>query len=114
MNPILTGAMLWYLYEAIQASIDLALKIASKLNLETPESYADVFRILMMNNLLEKDLAERLIKMARFRNLLAYAYAKVDIERVYRELDDNINDLRAFLNTVKKIIDSHKLDLSSF
>jgi len=106
--------MLWYLYEAIQASIDLALKIASKLNLETPESYADVFRILMMNNLLEKDLAERLIKMARFRNLLAYAYAKVDIERVYRELDDNINDLRAFLNTVKKIIDSHKLDLSSF
>ena len=61
-----------------------------------------------------KKCTERLIKMARFRNLLAYAYAKVDIERVYRELDDNINDLRAFLNTVKKIIDSHKLDLSSF
>ena len=42
----LLGSILWYLYMAVQGSIDLGLKVISKLKLRVPESYADVFLVL--------------------------------------------------------------------
>ena len=61
----LLGSILWYLYTAVQGTIDLGLKVISKLKLKSPESYVDVFEVLMNEGILPKDLAMKLIKMAK-------------------------------------------------
>jgi len=45
-NRFMLDSMLWNLYVVIQGCIDLGLKVATKLNLPTPETYSDLFNIL--------------------------------------------------------------------
>jgi uncharacterized protein YutE (UPF0331/DUF86 family) len=52
--------------------------------------------LLVENDLIELELGRRLQRMARFRSMLVHVYWKVDYEQVYRILQENLSDLRAF------------------
>ena len=80
----LQSIILWNLYVAVQGTIDLALKIISKHQLRTPESYVDAFRVLAEDNMIPKDLAQRLMEMAKFRHTLAHVYFHVDMGKVHK------------------------------
>lgn len=46
------------------------------------------------------DLAVRLQRMARFRNLLVHVYWRIDNRRVYEVIRDDLSDLDAFREEV--------------
>jgi len=46
------------------------------------------------------DLANRLKRMARFRNLIVHLYWRVDNRRVYQIIHANLDDLDAFRQKV--------------
>jgi uncharacterized protein YutE (UPF0331/DUF86 family) len=48
-------------------------------------------------------LAERLMKAAGFRNVVAHAYESIDMRRVYDAALDGPDDLRAFLARVRDL-----------
>jgi uncharacterized protein YutE (UPF0331/DUF86 family) len=60
-----------------------------------PSNYADIFRILGRNVLLEEDLASRLGSAAQQRNLLVHLYMEVDDRAVFASLAF-LDDLRQF------------------
>jgi len=99
-NPVLRGAVLWYLYTAVQGCIDLALKAISRLGLRTPESYADAFRVLAEAGIIPDSLASSLVAMTRFRNILAHGYVRIDFEKIYDILHHSLGDIRSFLSTL--------------
>ena len=92
-----SDAVVLHLWQAVQIVIDLALAACIHFKLGTPASYAEAFRFLADDGKLEKDLAERLVRAAGFRNAVAHAYERLDMQRVYGAAKNGPADLRAFL-----------------
>ena len=85
---------------AIEAAIAICNHLAARLADRTPESYADCFAVLATTGLVSPDLAARLGRMARFRNLLVHVYWRVDDARVWEVLTRDLGDFEAFLAAV--------------
>jgi len=113
-DELLQGALLWYLYVAVQGSIDLALKIISELNLGVPETYAEAIEILNKNNLISDTLKERLINMVKFRHILVYAYPSIQLERILSNIEHDINDIKLYLRELSLSIKKFNRKLEEF
>ena len=87
---------------AIEAALALCYHWSARQLRATPEDYAGCFAILADAGLVPRDLAERLQRMARFRNLLVHMYWKIDYERVYDVLHHDLDDLRSFCALVTR------------
>jgi len=111
-DKILIGSIVWYLYVAVQGSIDLALKVISLLNLRTPESYSDAFEILEEEDILPRSLVEKLVTMVRFRHVIAHAYAKIDLRKIYKILHENLNDIEEYIRCLKERLKSRGIDIT--
>lgn len=74
--------------KAIQASLDIAAHIVASEGFREPRDDGDLFRILEREEVLSSTVADRMIEMAGFRNVLAHEYASIDDERVYAHLQD--------------------------
>jgi uncharacterized protein YutE (UPF0331/DUF86 family) len=96
------GGLQHYLLLAVETVLDLGSHVISSEGLEPPRSYADIFRVLRDEGLLSTELAERLMAMARFRNVLVHLYAEVDEERVLKILRASLGDLDSFVDTLRR------------
>jgi uncharacterized protein YutE (UPF0331/DUF86 family) len=92
-----SDAVILHLWQATQIVIDLAMTACLGLDLGTPSSYGDAFRRLQRAGVIDDDLADRLVKAAGFRNVVAHAYDTIDMRRVHRAATDGPADLRGFL-----------------
>jgi uncharacterized protein YutE (UPF0331/DUF86 family) len=95
--PDASDAVVLHLWQATQIVIDLALAAAVALKLGTPASYADAFRLLERAGVIDTQLADRLVRAAGFRNVVAHAYETLDMNRVHAAARNGPADLRAFL-----------------
>ncbi|MFW6035843.1 MAG: type VII toxin-antitoxin system HepT family RNase toxin [Halothermotrichaceae bacterium] len=92
------------LHLAIEAVLDIGNHLIADQRLRTPESNRDIFKILVDNNIIDKDLSEKLMKMAGFRNILVHDYLSLDRELEYEIILNNINDIKEFIKIVVKYI----------
>jgi uncharacterized protein YutE (UPF0331/DUF86 family) len=99
-----SDGVILHLWQAVQTVIDLALAACLHLHLGTPQSYAEAFERLAEKRYLEEHLAERLIRAAGFRNVVAHTYDRLDMNRVYRAAQEGPADLRAFLAVLRDLI----------
>lgn len=81
---------------AIQACIDLGLHVLADLPHRAPATNRGVFTALADEDVLSRQLAQRLQSMAGFRNVLAHGYATVDPERVHENLG-RLGDIREYV-----------------
>lgn len=95
------GALQRYLYLLCQATIDLAEAVISYYSFRLPSNYGEIFSILNENNLIDKDLTEKMIKMTGFRNILAHDYGELDFKKVYQILIKDADDIKKFVNIIK-------------
>ena len=96
-----SDAVILHLWQATQIVIDLAMAACVARALGTPGSYADAFRRLQAAGIIEGPLADRLVRAAGFRNVVAHAYETLDMARVHRAASDGPADLRAFLAALR-------------
>lgn len=89
---------------ACEAAIDVCNHLAARGGGRAPEDYADCFEVLRELKVLDDDLARRLARMARFRNLLVHLYWKVDDARVYRAIREDLGDYEAYLSAVGRYL----------
>lgn len=78
---------------ACQAAIDLAMHVVAGEHLGMPQSQADAFRLLSEAKRLEPSLADRMIGMCGFRNILIYQYQELDAERLRAVAEHHWQDL---------------------
>lgn len=90
------------LQTAIESCINIGNHVVARLGLRAPKDYADVFKILAEAQVLPNDLAQRMMDMARFRNLLVHLYWEIDHKRVHESLPQRIETLKAFVKRVAK------------
>jgi uncharacterized protein YutE (UPF0331/DUF86 family) len=96
-----SDAVILHLWQATQIAIDLAIAVCVARGLGTPQNYADAFRRLQHAQGIPADLADRLVRAAGFRNVVAHAYERLDMARVYRAATTGPADLLAFVGAIR-------------
>ena len=89
---------------AIQICIDLGTQVLAERSGPTPSKYSEVFEIFGREELLDRELADRLAEAARQRNLLVHLYLDIDDKKVFDSLS-HLDDLRQFAAFVEKQLD---------
>lgn len=91
---------------ACETAIDLANMLIRKRRLGIPTESRDSFTILVRERLLEPESGARLEKMVGFRNLAVHRYRELDMKIVEVVIRDRLDDLLAFAETVRPLLDS--------
>lgn len=71
---------------------------------KVPEEYDECFVILDQAGIIPQSLSSSLQNMARFRNLLVHMYWKIDYEKVYKILHEDIQTLSIFATQIAKLL----------
>jgi uncharacterized protein YutE (UPF0331/DUF86 family) len=88
----------------IETCADIAGHIISDKGYRVPTTYADTFRVLYENGILNKELFETMEKMAKFRNIIVHHYDKVDTEIVIGILKKDLKDFSAYKDAIINIL----------
>jgi uncharacterized protein YutE (UPF0331/DUF86 family) len=93
-----------HLQIAIQSVIDIGHHIVADMDLGLPQDYKDVFRILANNNIISESLGKKLESMTGLRNILVHDYLRVDPQRIYTVLQNDLADFDEFAASILKLI----------
>ena len=86
---------------AIEAVIDVAQHLCASEQWGAPATNGDALRILARHDVLDDDLAERLVAAVGFRNVLVHEYTVVDDGRVIAALSE-LDDLHDFIAAIER------------
>lgn len=94
---------------ATEAAIDLCLHVSAKRLGKVAEDYAACFQLLADHEVVDKALASRPARMARFRNLLVHQYWEIDYARLYEIITGrDLEDLQAFVAQISRLMEDQK------
>ena len=96
-------AVKYSLLEIVEACIDIASHIILAKGFERAESYAEMFEILGKRGVINRELAEKLSDMARFRNILVHGYARVDNAKVLEVVKEELKDIEEFVKEILNV-----------
>ncbi|OGG02138.1 hypothetical protein A2W14_02755 [Candidatus Gottesmanbacteria bacterium RBG_16_37_8] len=94
------------LHTAVEICIDIAMHIASALELPGRDSAIDVILLLGKKGIINKKLAEEFQKAPKLRNLLIHGYARVDYRLLFKDYHQDISQMKEFALQIKKYIES--------
>jgi uncharacterized protein YutE (UPF0331/DUF86 family) len=94
----------YLLIVATEAALDICNHLAARRGARSPEDYADCMAIMAEIGAIDDDLKARMMRMARFRNLLVHLYARVDDGQVHRVIRKNLVDLERYLASVGRYL----------
>jgi uncharacterized protein YutE (UPF0331/DUF86 family) len=99
-DPRAVNSAKYLLIVAAEAALDICNHLAARRSARSPDDYADCMTVLAEIGVIDRDLCARLVRMARFRNLLVHLYARVDDGEVHRFIRENLSDLDEYLLSV--------------
>lgn len=94
----------YLLIVATEATLDICNHLAARRGGRSPDDYADCIAILAEIGAIDEKLKVRLVRMARFRNLLVHLYAKVDNSEVYRIVREDLGDFERYLASISQYL----------
>ncbi|OIO41577.1 hypothetical protein COU56_04165 [Candidatus Pacearchaeota archaeon CG10_big_fil_rev_8_21_14_0_10_31_9] len=88
----------------IESVVDLAFILIKERKLKIPEDDESSFNILRNENIISEVLAKKLKEAKGMRNVIAHKYGKIDDEKVFQAVSEElISDAHEFLNSIKSI-----------
>lgn len=100
-NIMLRSGIERLLQNICQACIDLANLIISYKKERKPVEQREYFLILVEEHIISREMAETMIRLIGFRNILVHEYARVDYDIVYDVLTNRMRDIDNFVKTIK-------------
>ena len=88
-------AILLNIQRLCEASIDLAMHVVRVRALGLPRESRGAFELLKSKQLMDAELADKMMKMVGFRNLAVHNYQSIDLEIVHAIINQHLNDFRA-------------------
>jgi uncharacterized protein YutE (UPF0331/DUF86 family) len=89
---------------SIQATIDIANHLIATNKLSRPSTYRECFEILLNANIIPSDLADQLADLAGFRNFLVHIYWRLNMDEVYKTLQEDLISIKNYLALIKNLI----------
>jgi uncharacterized protein YutE (UPF0331/DUF86 family) len=101
-DKILMGGAKYYLQVSIECCLDIANHIIAAECFRAPKDYADSFKVLEENQVLDENLGIKLRQMAKFRNRLVHLYGEIDDAYVYQFIEKDLQDILAFKSLIAR------------
>lgn len=101
-DKLLIGGAKYYLQVSIECCLDIANHIIAAEGFRAPRDYADSFKVLEENAVLDEDLGMKLRQMAKFRNRLVHLYGEIDDAYVYAFIKQDLQDILDFKKVVSE------------
>jgi len=89
-------SILLNLQRACEAAIDLAMHLVHKHRLGPPQESRDAFVFLAKADILDRPLAERMMRMVGFRNIAIHNYRHLDLQIVQSIITDHLEFFLTF------------------
>ncbi|KAA0002880.1 MAG: DUF86 domain-containing protein [Thermoplasmata archaeon] len=89
---------------AIENVFDICAIINSDLELGIPSNDEDIVDNLVMNEIIDKRMKEKLKAMKGFRNILVHRYGKIDDRIAFNILKENIKDFWLFMEKIEDFL----------
>lgn len=99
-DKLLIGGAKYYLQVSIECCLDVANHIIAAEVFRAPKDYADAFKVLEENDVLDEDLGVKLRQMAKFRNRLVHLYGEIDDAYVHAFIKNDLQDILDFKKAV--------------
>jgi uncharacterized protein YutE (UPF0331/DUF86 family) len=96
----------------IETCADIAGHIISDRGFRIPTSYAETFKVLLEEKILDRKLYAVMEKIARFRNILVHHYDKVDAEIVTDILKNDLADFTIYEQAIIKFLKTERKRMS--
>lgn len=103
-NELVRGSVERYLHLICQSSIDLANIVISYRRERKPIDQRDYFMVLVEEKIINNTMADIMIKLVGFRNVLVHEYTKVDYNIVYDVLNNGVKDIDKFVKIIERKI----------
>ena len=88
----------------IEAVAGICNHLLAKLAHRAPASYSECFEGLQELDILDDALVNRLIQMARFRNILVHRYWQIEPDLILRYARENLEDFELFLQHIGRFV----------
>lgn len=117
-DQILSGSTERFLQLAIESCLNIGNRLISLYQfqkpVDTPETYADIFKQMKALGAIDDKFCDRLIDMAKFRNRLVHLYWDIDRERVYQFIQENLKDFQLYREKVIEYLAANPLRENPF
>jgi uncharacterized protein YutE (UPF0331/DUF86 family) len=84
----------------IETCVDIAGHIISDNNYRIPDSYADAFKVLSENKIIQPGLCRTMMQISKFRNIIVHQYDRVDAEIVVGILHKRLDDFNTYKESI--------------
>jgi len=84
----------------IEALIDVSNHVVARERWGIPSTSAEAVRIIIQHGVLAKEKELSLVQMVKFRNRIVHLYQEVDDSEIYRILQENLDDIKGFIQAV--------------
>ena len=98
------AAVKHYLLQAIEAAGGICVHIAAKKFNKGVSAFGECFEVMEKEGFLEKDLADKLRKMAKFRNKLIHRYWEIEDKNILEYARKDIDDFEDYIKTIDKLV----------
>lgn len=96
------------IYKLIESSIENVIKICSMVNsdlkLGIPSDEEGIIRNLVNKKILSKEVAEKIISMKGFRNILVHRYGEINDELAFENIKENVEDFERFKKEILRFM----------
>ena len=92
------------LLTAIEAALNICFHLCAKRLDQVPDEYSACFERLGDGDVIPKNLAKKLARMARFRNRLVHLYWDIDYGEVFDFLPEGLEDLREYAKAIGHLL----------
>ena len=103
-DPTLRGAMERYLQVALECTLDVGEMVISFEGFRKPGTYREVIEVLGEKGILSGEFAKRFAPAAGLRNILVHMYAEVNVEKVHKFLQENLEDFDDFAKQIARYL----------
>ena len=84
----------------IEALIDISNHIVARERWGIPSTSTEAVKLIIQHGVLSKDKELSLVQMVKFRNRIVHLYQEVDDSEIYRILQENIDDIKGFIQAM--------------
>ncbi len=104
LSPSDKFALRYAIIQIVEALAVIATKLGASMDYPIT-GYSDAILFLMREGIIDRNTGEKLVRLARLRNILVHRYWEVDDIRIIREAQNNgIESIRRAIDDIRKLI----------
>lgn len=103
-DPDKIASAKYHFIVAIESCIDMCNHIISRNSFRVPDDYADTFRVMAEEGVLDNKILDDLVAMAKFRNRLVHLYWEVNNDQLHSILTSRLSDFKMVLTSISNYL----------